>query len=157
MILAKKIHPAIEDSEENAMLWSSFLIEYPDEIGLAALHQHLKTSSFSPKPADISRIAETMRTDKPPLAEDAWREVSKNLNQYKKPEWSHELIAKTVKSIGYLVLCMSENPEFSRNQFIKTYEKYCNRQQQDERNAISLGNSKLLESAVLQLGEKMGV
>lgn len=157
LILAKKIHPGIEDSKENALLWKSLLEEYPDEVGLAAMHQFLKVSVYSPKPADIVRIADTMRTNRPPLAEEAWQEVTKKLNQYHVPRWSHFLIEKTVKSLGYFYLCMSDSPEYDRMQFIKTYEKYRENELQEERNQLSLRSTPFLKRSVLGIVGKEGV
>ena len=149
LILAKKIHSGIEDSRENALLWKSLLEEYPNEVGLAAMHRFLKGSVYSPKPADIIRIAETMRQDRPPLAEEAWQEVRKKLNQYQAPQWSHLLIEKTVKSLGYFYLCMSDSPEYDRTQFLKTYEKYREYYLDEEQNKLSLGSTSFLTRSVL--------
>lgn len=149
LTLAKMIYPNTDASEKSIFLWKSFLSEYPDEVGLAAMHQCLKTKEFPPKPADIIRIAETMRKDQPPLAEDAWREVSRKLNPYQKPVWSHSLIDQAVKSMGYSRLCASQLPEYDRSQFIKTYEKYRERSRQEERNRISFGNAPALKQEIL--------
>lgn len=160
LILAKKIHNGIEDSEENVLLWCSLLNDFSDEIGFAALHQHLSHSIYQPRPADINRIADTMREDRPPLAEAAWREVLSKLNQYVKPEWSHPLIEKAVRSMGFLNLCLSTTPDYDRTQFIKTYESFKQREKQDEMNMISMSGSKRISTAVngeiLRLSEKFG-
>lgn len=154
LTLAKMIYPNTDASEKSIFLWKSFLSEYPDEVGLAAMHQCLKTKEFPPKPADIIRIAETMRKDQLPLAEDAWREVSLKLNPYQKPKWSHPLIEQAVKSLGYSRLCTSQSPEYDHSQFIKTYEKYKERSQQEERNRISFGNTPTLAQQVLGNGRR---
>lgn len=153
LTLVKMIYPNTDASEKSIFLWKSFLSEYPDEVGLAAVHQCLKVKEFPPKPADIIRIADTMRRDGSPLAEDAWREVSSKLDVYQRQEWSHPLIELAVKSMGYYRLCVSQSPEYDRAQFIKTYEKYQERSLQEERNQSSFRNTAFLTQQVLGIDD----
>lgn len=149
----------MDTNEEATIVWTSLLYDIPDRVGIAALHQCLRQKEFPPKPADIIRIAETMRKDKPPLAEAAWNEVSRNLNQYVKPEWSHPLIEKTVRTMGFLNLCLSTNGDYDRVQFMKIYNSYKEREREDHLNVISSQGASLLADhpacgAVAALAEK---
>ena len=131
LVLAKKQHPNLDGTKENVIFWQALLADLPDEVGLAALMVHLKTSPFPPKVADICRIAESMKENKPPMGEEAWLEVRKKLNPYQKPEWSHPLIGEVVRYLGYSRLCISTRPGDDMEQFVKVYERLIERKKQE--------------------------
>ena len=131
LVLAKKQHQNLDGTKENVIFWQALLADLPDEVGLAALMVHLKTSPFPPKVADICRIAESMKENKPPMGEEAWLEVRKKLNPYQKPEWSHPLIGEAVRYLGYSRLCMSTRPGDDMEQFVEVYERLVERKKQE--------------------------
>lgn len=131
LLLAKKQHPNIDGTKENVIFWQALLAELPDEVGLAALMVHLKTSPFPPKVADICRIADSMKENQPPIAEEAWLEVRKKLNPYQKPDWSHPLIGEAVRYLGYSRLCMSTRPGADQEEFVRVYERLVERKKQE--------------------------
>ena len=71
-----------------------------------------------------------------PSAQEAWEEVQQACNRVghrKIPSWSHPLIEKTVNSMGWVNICLSEEPDWQRNYFIKAYDLFLKRADEDAR------------------------
>jgi DnaD/phage-associated family protein len=56
-----------------------------------------------------------------PTPEQAWREVSQNLDPCKMPKWSHDKIANAVKAVGYPLLYGPSELSVKKAAFIKAY------------------------------------
>jgi hypothetical protein len=107
------------------------LSDIPYNLAQAGLIKVLKTSKFFPAPAEIWEAAYSL-VPGPPSAEEAWAEVRGVITsghlltayQYNGwlPRWSHELVEKTVREIGFRELCASENISIAMAQFKKHYE-----------------------------------
>ena len=109
--------------EETAKVWSEMLsdIDYAD--AMMALKKHVANSDFPPTIASIRKNAKEIYQlyDGIPTAEEAWTEVMRTLNRYKRPQYTNPLIDKAVDFMGYANLCDSENAMADRAQFIKAY------------------------------------
>jgi len=83
--------------------------------------------------ADIQRAVSGM-----PGSYQAWEEVRRamvDIGFYHQPEFSHPLIADTVRTLGWRNLCLSENQVADRARFIQAYEQL---QQRAENDAMML-------------------
>jgi hypothetical protein len=61
-----------------------------------------------------------------PSSFEAWGEVTQlmaEVGHLKQPEFSHPLIDKVVDNLGWVTLCMSDNPVADRARFIQAYEQ----------------------------------
>jgi hypothetical protein len=117
------------------------LEEIPFKVAEAAVRKVLSSNVFFPSPAEIYQAALSFRLDKPPAAEAAWAEVRKVITsghlaiEYyyngKVPQWSHELISKTVSRIGLREMFDSENMGILMSQFIRVYNNYRDEEKED--------------------------
>jgi hypothetical protein len=104
----------------------------------AAADQLIATRAFYPaigewRQAALDIILARLLT---PSAQEAWEEVQQacaRIGHRKVPTFSHPLIEKTVNSMGWANICLSEEPDWQRNYFIKAYEIYLKRADEDAR------------------------
>lgn len=135
--LAAANFPNMQDKElkPTAMLWAKLLADIPYHIAEQALIKVLMSAKFFPTVADIREGAEQLlKVDKLPEPEEAWLEVFRQLDPYKRPEYSHPEIKKAVQAIGYMNLCNSENIAIERAQFMKIYGCYKKRTEEEREN-----------------------
>jgi hypothetical protein len=157
VLLALLAFPNMQDKAFSAsgvaMLWQKLLNDIPYEVAEKAVSKVLMTSKFFPTVAEIREAVESLKEKQSalPSAEDAWEEVSRKLDIYKTPTWSHPAIARVVKLIGFSNLCHSENIAIERGQFFKIYSAYEKREKDSEVNqnvlAMVGGITKLLHGA----------
>ena len=132
--------PSMQDkaiaSVQMSKLWQRLLYDMPYEIAEKALLKVLMNTRYFPTVAEIREAAESMmsKANGIPAAEDAWEEVCRNLDIYRKPNWSHPLISKVVKLIGFRNMCCSENLSVERGQFFKIYTQYEKRARDQKQN-----------------------
>jgi hypothetical protein len=136
LLMAKAAFPgrSPENQQELVALtnvWRMVLNEIPYKLAEAALIKVLSSTKFFPAPSEIREAAINLMPG-PPMAEEAWEEVRKVItsghcsieNQYNgwKPEWSNELIGKTVNEMGLREMFESENISITMAQFKKYYD-----------------------------------
>lgn len=87
-------------------------------------------SEFMPMPKAVRDIYQNTRLDNPllgiPTADEAWGEVKKALRQVGytgTPEFSHPLIDRIVRNIGWRDICMSENESVMRSNFMRMWKE----------------------------------
>lgn len=135
-------------------VWTAILGDLPSEAVTTATLKLLATNKYEPKPAEIreatlSLIHEQQKpTDNVPTVDEAWEEVMKNLNQYEDHSWSHPLIKKAVKIIGYMNIVASENMGVERGHFFKVYESLRKRELDHINNIQALQMTKRLQGIV---------
>jgi hypothetical protein len=147
-----------DEIDELTRVWGLVLNDVPYSLAEAALVKILKTSRFFPAPAEIWEAAYSL-VPGPPSAEEAWAEVREVITsghlltayQYNGwlPQWSHELVEKTVREMGFRELCASENISITMAQFKKAYElnKAQYREKQINRSVlIATKNTELLQA-----------
>lgn len=69
-----------------------------------------------------------------PTPEEGWEEVREQMSRvgyYNSPSWTHPLIARAVKAVGWRDLCVSEQPDISRAHFLRVYKAFQERAQTD--------------------------
>ena len=93
--------------------------------------------AFAPAPGEIREAASSIRGTVAgvPSSYDAWGEVRRAFADYGyvgNPPWSHPLIAKAVKAMGWRDMCMSEDETATRARFIQCYEQFQKRAEADD-------------------------
>jgi hypothetical protein len=110
------------------------------DIGLlrSAAMQHISSSKWFPSVAELREAALSIITHGDESAEEAWGKVKQAIRaygSYREPQFENDKIAQSVKIMGWLNLCMSENEVADRAHFFKIYQSVQNRERFD---AISL-------------------
>jgi hypothetical protein len=138
VVLALSNFPAMQDKDmkATAMLWQKLLADLTYEQAEAALVKTLFSAKFFPTIAEIREAHKAIVNAGIPTAEEAWKEVLRNLNPYRAPQWSCPIIQDAVRTMGFLQLCNSENPSIDRAQFIKIYNNLRDRQQDRQENEV---------------------
>lgn len=127
-ILARAYPYILKDSTAN---WTDTLMIYERTLAdidapalLAAALDHITRNKFFPAISELRDAAYRVVTQDQPSAEEAWGEVRLAFTRYghnNTPVWSHPLIERAVKVIGWMELCMSENQVADRAHFLRIY------------------------------------
>lgn len=148
-----------------ADLWSRVMPDIKLDHATAAIIKRSRKTSKPPAPADIVKAVSEMfpEAGAPPSADDAFEEVIKTANAYKKPTYSHPLIAETVDTFEYRrEICYAENVAVLRAQFLKAYDRKLTKWRDGKANAkvfsiINRGQQSLaLEDLSNQVATKIG-
>ena len=134
VLLAVSNMPNMQEKDMNPTitLWATMLYDTPYEIAEKAIRKILMTScKFWPAVSEIIDTIKGFGEDKLPSPEEAWLEVVKKVNRYKTPEWSCPEIGQAVTAIGYLNICDSETPGVERAHFMRIYEAYKHRSEDE--------------------------
>jgi hypothetical protein len=163
LVMAKSAFPGRSPDNQQELealttVWRMVLNDIPYKLAEAALIKVLSTNKFFPAPAEIKEAAYSLMPG-PPTAEEAWAEVREIitsghlLSEYQYngwlPQWSHELVKKTVREMGFRELCASENIGITMAQFKKHYDnnKTVHKERVLNQSILMLtGANKLLES-----------
>lgn len=103
----------------------------------SATMQWLSTARpFHPSPGELRDLALTLVSGDEKSADEAWIEVLeaiRRIGSYGKPQWSNDLIERTVKAFGWMELCMTETDQMSyaRDSFMKIYKAQAARRHDD--------------------------
>ena len=129
VVLASSSYPSMQNKDPQPIVtaWSMMLADIPLEILQAAVVKVCRDSEYFPSVAQIVAAAAELdpSNEKLPTAAEAWEEVEKLIIQfgpYRAPQYSCDLVRRTVRAIGWLQLCCSENPATDRAHFLKLYE-----------------------------------
>jgi hypothetical protein len=129
VVLASSSYPSMQNKDPQPIVtaWSLMLADIPLEILQAAVVKVCRESEFFPSVAQIVAAAAELdpRSEKLPSAAEAWEEVEQLIlavGPYRAPVYSCELVRRSVRAIGWLQLCCSENPAADRAHFFKLYE-----------------------------------
>ena len=131
-------YPGVEISEETIKAYALALSGLDEERALEALPRVLAECKFFPSVNEILRI--TAEVDGPPTPEEAWGEVIRKVNNvgsYGRPTFSHELIDKAVRTVGWLNICLSETPGVERAHFFRVYETFRERTLKDQMRGVA--------------------
>lgn len=129
-IAMKSAYPASKILEDNASMdfWFMMLQDIDYKVAENAIAEHICTNIYPPNIAEIRKLCAD-RMQKPVLPfDEAWGVVQKALRDYGfyNPEKAFatmdELTLSVVKNLGWLRLCMSENPTADRANFREAYE-----------------------------------
>ena len=115
---------------ETLEVWQMMLQDLEGEVVFRVAQEWVLTEEKYPSIAGIRRKCAEITNSLAPSASEAWAEVTDVAERYgtyeheKRPRWSHDLIRRTVKAIGYWHICMTENVATTRAQFIKMYNEF---------------------------------
>jgi len=113
-----------------AQIWQEIFANDDYKVVKAAVIKYLNYSKEWPTPAHIRQNIESIQpaADAVPSFDDAWGEVMGliHANGYMHPpkpeQYSHAAVHDTVKNIGWLEICSSENIEATRAHFMRMYQ-----------------------------------
>lgn len=127
-------------------LWFRQLEDIPFIVAEAALNKWVATNKWSPTIADIREQATAIRVGEKPLWSDGWEEVVKAIRNYgsygqkEAMESMSEITRMTVKRMGYIDLCRSENPVADRANFRMIFEQIAEREHNSKQLPMNLTN-----------------
>ncbi|HEY5576235.1 MAG TPA: replicative helicase loader/inhibitor [Clostridiaceae bacterium] len=126
-----------EINEAKVVLWHELIGDLPFEIASAALKKVMMTSEYPPNIAEIRKAAVNLTTKPEDIldAGEAWREVRRAIGKcgsYGNPaELFSGATYKVVQCMGWRDICMSENIEVTRSNFMKMYGTMQAREEDD--------------------------
>jgi len=131
--------PNFKPSELTPEVYMQTLGDIPtEELKAAVLHSMSESGrAFAPSIGEIRGAVSELRSyaANVPSSFQAWQEVLKQFSvagSYRVPEFSHPLIDRAVRALGWRELCMSENQIADRARFIQCYEQLLSRAQKDD-------------------------
>jgi len=132
----------------------------PEELKMATMHCINEPGrKFAPSVGEIRGTVAELRamTVNLPSAYEAWQEVITQLRDnggdFGKPVWSHPLVERAMKSIGWRELRLSENQTADRSRFIQCYEQLVDRVSREDimlpevRGYVEVNGARLLAPA----------
>lgn len=125
-------------------LWYRELSDIPYTVVEAALRKYVSTNKFSPTIADIREMAATVTNGDKPLWSDGWEQVLTAIRRYGSynPEAAMEsfddITRQTVRRLGYMDLCRSENVMADRANFRMIFEQIADRNHKSAQLSTSL-------------------
>lgn len=133
-----------EFTQEQVEVWYSMLGGYTKEQLRNAIKELIKTETYLPTIAHITKqIAKNQTTDIP-SAEDEWEEVIRTIHKFgsyrqqEAMEHLKEYTAYIVRHIGYQNICMSEDNTWNKKEFIAEY----NQMKEREKELLQIGAPK---------------
>lgn len=150
------------DADLALQVYHEILDDVDDGLLIAATKQWLSTARpFHPSPGELRDLALTLISRDEKSADEAWIEVLeaiRRIGSYGKPQWSNDLIERTVKAFGWMELCMTENDQMSyaRDSFMKIYKAQTARRRDENLMLPDVKNiiARLAESKRLELASK---
>lgn len=132
--------PGIQDKNVRpiALIWSRVLEDVPYEIAEQALMRVLARVKYFPTAAELREAVLEMTSEELPTAWEAWAEVRRTVQKYGfyEPQAAQSdlnpLVWKAVSVIGWREICLTDEPEIVRAQFVRVYDTLL-RRERDER------------------------
>lgn len=127
VLMAKWPNHPVPNPEATAAAYHLALDDVPYDAAMAAAAAWMKRSRFFPAACELRELAVTARWALPSVAE-AWEEVRRGLSEggiYREPEWSCLPLRQTIRSIGWRVVCCSQEGDGDMaERFALTYRTY---------------------------------
>jgi hypothetical protein len=128
MAILTAAYPQVNLARETVEVYGKFLADLPFEAGYAAAMDLISTNKWLPTVAELRRRAFTLMPETHiPTAAEAWAEVVdqvQSLGSYRLPAFSHPVIERAVKALGWRELCLTENLQADRAHFLQIYEAF---------------------------------
>lgn len=131
-------------NKEAMALWYRELQDIPMPVAEAALRKWVSTNKWSPSIAELRETAASVQNGDIPDWGESWEKVCKAIRQYgyyeqrKAMESLDPLTRQCVERLGFVNLCMSENPTADRANFRQCYEIIAKREQTRQQIALPL-------------------
>jgi len=126
--------------------WHDAIKHVDFEIAVRATKEAIMMEERTPSVAVFLSYVEEAQGLTAPSYEDAITEVLEKLitvGRYQTPEWSNELIERSVRSIGWLNICDSED-DYWKNDFRRAYTNMSHRDSKENKIAITSNDIKFL-------------
>ena len=150
---------ALLPNDQAMELWFRQLEDIPYKVGEIALNKWVATNKWSPSIADLREMSASIQCGDIPDWGEGWKQLREAIRRYgtyepkKAKAMLDDLTRQTVERLGYIELCMSENPETDRANFRMIYEQLANRKRLEAQTPKALqqliesmrGEQKLLE------------
>ena len=160
--LASSSYPSMQARDPKPIVeaWTMMMADIDAVVGKAAIIKVCRDSKFFPSVAQVVAAANELdpRIEKLPTAAEAWEEVSRliqTVGPYRAPTYSCDTVKRAVRSMGWLQLCVGENPEADRAHFLRIYESMRSRHRDNRENEKALSLSGLGE-VIKKLTERYG-
>ena len=174
LYLAKKLFPrdksmggSTREMAEIGEAWTELLQDIPFELGKAAVAAHAASSPYAPAVSEIRAYARKL-TEPPRLsADEAWAVALGTIRRYgcspvrdvATGKFPHERarentppeVWRVMELMGYRSMCMSENIDVLRAQFIRAWERQ--EQVRQEREQLLPFLPETVKEKVLGIGE----
>ena len=146
-------------NKEAMALWYRELQDLPFPVAEAALRKWVSTNKWSPSIAELREAAANVQNGDIPDWGEGWEQVCKAIRKYgyydqrKAIESLDPLTKQCVERLGFVNLCLSENPTADRANFRQCYEILAKREQTRQQMALPLREtiSRIQASGFLQL------
>ena len=146
--LAASSNPTMQSKDPAPIVaaWSLMLADLDPVVAKAAVIKVCRESDYFPSVARIVAAAEELdpRNEKLPTAAEAWEEVSRLIQlvgPYRAPQYSCDLVRRATRAIGWLQLCLGDNPEADRAHFMKIFDALRVHHQAEQENEAVLALS----------------
>lgn len=125
-------YPAWQVNEFTVEVYWQDLRDLPSDLLFAAATKArtnaARNLAFAPSTGEIRQAAaEILRTVQGvPTSYQAWQEVihaMREVGSYRIPTFTHPLVHAAVDALGWVNLCMSDNPTADRARFVQAYEQ----------------------------------
>ena len=119
-------YPQVVVTKDTARVFHEVLSGLEHNKVMEACREIVRESSFFPSAAEVLKSVARTQGVLSPTATAAWNDVLRQVTRHGMqgtPEFAHATIAAVVQSIGWRNICMSENQEVLRSNFLKMYEE----------------------------------
>ena len=128
------------------MTWHDAIKNIDFEVAVQATKEAILNEERTPSIGTFLGYVEEVQGLTAPDYEEAITEVLNKLGsvgRYGTPTWSNELIERSIRSIGWLRICNSED-DYWRNDFRRAYTNMSNRDSKENKIAIASNDMKSL-------------
>lgn len=136
-IAIKAAYPASKVLEDSASMdfWYLMLKDIDYHVAENAAMEHISTSVYPPSIAELRKLCVERCTRAIPSFDEAWGTVQKAISSCGRdnPDRAYammdDMTASIVKNLGWIRICISENPEANRANFRMAYEEKAKQRQ----------------------------
>jgi hypothetical protein len=117
--------PNAKVTKQTAIVFHDVLSGLPASDVMVAAKEIVREAEFFPSPAQILNAVARISGAVSPAPAMAWQEVLRQVSEKGRsgvPEFSHATTEAVVKAIGWRDICMSENVDVLRSNFLRMYD-----------------------------------
>ena len=118
-------YPSAKVTKETAIVFHDILKELPRTEVMSAAKELVRECDWFPSPAQVLRAVARANGLLSPIPAFAWQEVLAEVRRVGKgeePKFSHATTQAVVKAMGWREICMSDNANVLRSNFLKLYQ-----------------------------------
>lgn len=148
--------PSSKVTAQTSQVYEEFLQDLDYTAANAAVRRLIGTARFMPSIGEIREAVVEVGNGQRRPGGDAWGDVLaavRKFGVYRTPSFDDPVVARVVQSLGWEVICNSENQAADRARFIETYDKLAGAQRREAQ--VSAG-AKMPELAPRGQSKSMG-